>query len=254
MDIKILVATHKKYWMPDDDIYLPIQVGAYNKEDLGYIRDNTGDNISSKNPNYCELTALYWAWKNLNCEYIGLCHYRRYFAYKVNKYSLKTRTSVIYTYKDYKNLLSKYDIILPTLKNLNMSVNAHYEHYHQIEDLLYAKKILLKLYPEYTSNYNKIMKAHTLYCFNMFVMKNTLFNEYCSWLFPILFELEKILKINSYSSYQARVFGFLSERLFNIWLDNKSLNIYEAPVLFFKESNKKNFLNKICNNFKKIYE
>ena len=80
MDIKILVATHKKYWMPKDDIYFPIHVGREGKADLGYIGDNTGDNISAKNANYCELTGLYWAWKNLKCDYIGLCHYRRYFA------------------------------------------------------------------------------------------------------------------------------------------------------------------------------
>ena len=71
MDIKILVAAHKKYWMPDDDVYLPIHVGREGKEDLGYLGDNTGDNISSKNANYCELTGLYWAWKNLKCDYIG---------------------------------------------------------------------------------------------------------------------------------------------------------------------------------------
>ena len=74
MDIKILVAAHKKYWMPDDDVYMPLHVGAEGKASLGYTPDNTGDNISAKNPNYCELTGLYWAWKNLECQYIGLCH------------------------------------------------------------------------------------------------------------------------------------------------------------------------------------
>ena len=81
-DIKILVATHKKYLMPTDDIYIPIQVGAEGKEDLGFQKDNEGDNISAKNPFYCELTGMYWAWKNLNADYIGLVHYRRHFASK----------------------------------------------------------------------------------------------------------------------------------------------------------------------------
>ena len=79
MDIKILIATHKEYWMPRDEVYLPIHVGKENKQELGYIGDNTGCNISIKNPNYCELTAIYWAWKNLKVDYIGLVHYRRYF-------------------------------------------------------------------------------------------------------------------------------------------------------------------------------
>ena len=63
-NIKIIVATHKKYKMPNDAMYLPVQVGAEGKETLGYVRDNEGENISHKNPNYCELTGLYWAWKN----------------------------------------------------------------------------------------------------------------------------------------------------------------------------------------------
>ena len=86
MDIKILVVTHKDYWMPNNEIYLPILVGN-NKVKNNYLRDNTGDNISKKNKNYCELTALYWAWKNLDNKYIGLCHYRRYFS-KKEKYSI----------------------------------------------------------------------------------------------------------------------------------------------------------------------
>lgn len=56
----------QKYWMPDDSVYLPIQVGAALHPALGYVPDNTGYNISDKNPNYCELTALYWAWKTWN--------------------------------------------------------------------------------------------------------------------------------------------------------------------------------------------
>ena len=87
-NVKILIATHKKYEMPKDDIYLPVQVGKEGKEELGYQGDNDGTNISSKNPFFCELTGLYWAWKNLNADYIGLCHYRRHFSVskKLSKY------------------------------------------------------------------------------------------------------------------------------------------------------------------------
>ena len=77
--VKIIIATHKKYRMPDDEMYVPVQVGAEGKDDLGYTRDNTGDNISSLNPQFCELTGLYWAWKNLDADYVGLAHYRRHF-------------------------------------------------------------------------------------------------------------------------------------------------------------------------------
>ena len=115
MDIKILVAAHKKYWMPKDSVYLPIQVGAALHPALGYVPDNTGYNISDKNPNYCELTALYWAWKNLECEYIGLCHYRRYFGHTVYSKDVEKKKSAIFSKVDYENLLTKYNVILPKM-------------------------------------------------------------------------------------------------------------------------------------------
>ena len=81
-DIKIIIATHKQHFMPSDDMYLPLHVGKSGKEELGYQGDDTGDNISAKNPNFCELTGLYWAWKNLPNYYLGLIHYRRFFSVK----------------------------------------------------------------------------------------------------------------------------------------------------------------------------
>ena len=72
--IKIIVATHKKYKMPEDDMYLPLYVGSKGKEDIGFMRDDVKNNISEKNPYFCELTGLYWAWKNLDDDYIGLSH------------------------------------------------------------------------------------------------------------------------------------------------------------------------------------
>ena len=91
--IKILVACHKADPnIRHDDIYMPIQVGkALHPElDLGFQCCHTGDNISEKNGSYCELTALYWAWKNLkDVDYIGLCHYRRYFDFSKNNSALK---------------------------------------------------------------------------------------------------------------------------------------------------------------------
>lgn len=73
-DIKIVIAAHKKYDMPQDNIYLPVQVGATGKKSIGYQKDNKGINISKKNNEYSELTGLYWGWKNLNNDYIGLVH------------------------------------------------------------------------------------------------------------------------------------------------------------------------------------
>lgn len=112
VDIKVIVAVHKPYWMPIEDCYLPLHVGKEGKTDIGFIGDNTGDNISTKNANFCELTGLYWAWKNLKADYIGLCHYRRYFA-KGSGGNIQKKRESIFTAEDYRALLQKYDVSTP---------------------------------------------------------------------------------------------------------------------------------------------
>lgn len=235
MDLKVLVATHKKYWMPEDACYLPLHVGREGKNDLGYVGDNTGDNISNKNANYCELTGLYWAWKNLNCEYIGLCHYRRYFAKKEKVRDKKER---IMGAHDYESLLERYDVILPTKRNYYIeTVRSQYEHAHVKSDLDTVKQVIDELYPDYSNAFEVVMNRRRLHILNMFVMKKSLFDEYCKWLFTILFEVEKRVDISSYSVYEARIFGFLSERLFNVWLEKQQLNCKEVPVVFLEKQN-----------------
>ena len=144
--IKIIVATHKEYWMPEDSMYLPIQVGAEGKDyDLGYIKDNTGKNISSKNANYCELTGLYWAWKNLKADYVGLAHYRRHFCIKGVK---GTKKEKILTTSQVSDLLKKTDIILPNPRNYYIETNySQYAHAHHAIDLDTTRKIIAKKYP-----------------------------------------------------------------------------------------------------------
>lgn len=232
MDIKILVATHKAYWMPEDKVYLPLHVGAEDKADLGFTKDNTGDNISCKNPNFCELTGLYWAWKNLGCEYIGLCHYRRYFAHKPKSGNLANKQDAIYSKNDYEKLLSKYDVILPVKRNYYIeTVRSHYEHAHKKSDLDEVEKIIEEKYPEYSDAFKTVMGRSKLHILNMFVMKKSLFDEYCQWLFDIEFELERRIDISSYDAYNARIFGFISERLFNVWLEKQGLNVCEVSVI-----------------------
>lgn len=239
MDIKILVAAHKKYWMPKDDIYIPLHVGRDGKTDLGYIGDNTGDNISSKNANYCELTGLYWAWKNLKCDYVGLCHYRRYFAREnIHTDNLEKKKTAILHRKDYEKLLQEYDVILPVKRNYYVeTVRSQYEHAHNKRDIDETKRIVMELYPEYSEAFEKVMGRTKLYILNMFVMKKQQFDEYCSWLFSILFELEKRIDISSYNMYEARVFGFISERLFNVWLEKQQLKVKEVPVINLEKVN-----------------
>ena len=238
MDIKILVAAHKKYWMPSDPCYLPLHVGREGKQDLGYIGDNTGDNISSKNPYFCELTGIYWAWKNLHADYIGLCHYRRYFAGKVHSSNLNAKQQAILSTADYEKLLQECDCLLPVKRNYYIeTVRSQYEHAHNKRDLDECEKIIAEKYPEYSAAFTKVMQQKRLHILNMFVMKWELFDAYCQFLFGVLFELEKRIDISNYTQYEARVYGFMAERLLNVWIEKNHIKYKEVPVVFMEKIN-----------------
>lgn len=237
MNIKILVATHKKYWMPEDEVYLPIHVGKEGKQDLGYIGDNTGNNISIKNPNYCELTAIYWAWKNLEADYIGLVHYRRYFT-KHNLRNCEKKKQDILTKNDFENILKDVDIIVPDKRKYYIeTIRSHYNHSYYEKDLNETECIIKEIYPEFSRAFNKVMNRTWAHMFNMFVMRKDYFDEYCEWLFTILFELEKRIDISSYTVMEARVFGFISELLLDVWLETKQVKFKEVNISFMEKQN-----------------
>lgn len=238
MDIKILVAAHKKYWMPVDSIYLPVHVGAEGKEDLGYTKDNTGDNISVENPNYCELTGMYWAWKNLRADYMGLCHYRRYFAHKKHGNSIEAKKKAVLSTTDYEKLLEDCDCLLPTKRNYYIeTVRSQYEHAHNKRDLDIMEQVVREKFPDYSSTFAEVMARRQLHILNMFVMKWELFDKYCQFLFAVLFEVERRIDISKYDKNEARVFGFLGERLFDVWLEKNRIAYQEVPVVFLEHIN-----------------
>jgi hypothetical protein len=234
-DLKIFVATHKKYKMPDENIYVPLHVGREGKEDLGYQGDNTKDNISIKNPNFCELTGLYWMWKNIECDYIGLSHYRRYFTNNNRLEIIKNKDNKyeqIINKSDAKEILKEYDIILPQKRNYYIeTVWSHYSNAHSIKDLEETKRIISIKYPEFLGSFDKVMSGKKIHLYNMFVMKKRDFDNYCEWLFDILFELENRVDLSDYDSYQKRIYGFISERLFNVWVHRNELLVKELPVM-----------------------
>ena len=236
MNTKIIVATHKAYWMPEDDIYLPVHVGAEGKDiDLGFIKDNTGDNISAKNANFCELTGLYWAWKNLDADYIGLAHYRRHFS---NGKLFSDKKARVISGEELEKKLSRCDILLPKPRNYWIETNySQYAHAHHAIDLDTTREILTEKYPEYIQVWESSMKRTVGHRFNMFIMKHDKLDAYCTWLFDILFELERRLDISAYSKNDARVFGFVSERLLDIWVETNGLSYEELPYVFMEKQN-----------------
>ncbi len=231
MKIQIIVATHKTYKMPTDPMYVPVQVGSEGKPSLGYLKDNVGDNISAKNANYCELTGLYWAWKHMDTDYLGLVHYRRYFS----KGRWKKR---ILQQADVEKLLQQADVILPKKRNYFIETTYNqYIHAHHEQDLVKTREILAEQYPTYVTKYDEIMQRTSGHRFNMLLMKWDKLDAYCTWLFAILGALEKRLDISSYSAYDARVFGFVAERLLDVWIETNNIQYVEAPFWYIEKQN-----------------
>lgn len=220
-------------------MYVPIHVGREGKNDLGYLGDNTGNHISIKNPNYCELTAVYWAWKNLKADFIGLVHYRRHFcdqSFLIGP--SKSKWEHILSEKKAQHLLDQYDIILPKKRHYWIETSkSHYAHAHNGQDLFQTRKIIAEKYPDYIKNFDEEMNKTASHRFNMFIMKKQLFDNYCEWMFGILFQLEKDIDISNYSPKEARVFGYISERLLDVWISRNSVKYIEVPVMFMEKQN-----------------
>ena len=224
----MIVATHKEYPMPSDPMYLPVQAGAALHASLPYTKDNTGDNISAENPFFCELTCLYWAWKNMDAEALGVCHYRRHFAGK----RTGDKWDRILTLDRASRLLAKAPVILPKKRNYFIETGySQYAHAHHEQDLLATREILAEKYPAYVSAFDSTLKYPAGHRFNMFIMKRDLLDQYCQWLFDILFELKRCLDTSSYSDYDKRVFGFVAERLLDVWVETNRIPYLELPVL-----------------------
>ena len=235
MKVKVIVATHKKYRIPKDDLYLPLQVGAKNKDGLGYAKDDTGENISLKNPFFCELTGLYWAWKNRDDDYLGLVHYRRFFA---GKRRCKDKFARILSKKEALKYLNQYDILVPKKRRYWIeTLYSHYKHTHHIETLDKTIKIIEDVYPEYVPSLKKVLKQTHMHAFNMFIMKREYLDLYCTWLFDILFRLEKEMMGIEYDAYQGRFYGRVSEILLDVWLDYNKYEYKEIPYIFMEKVN-----------------
>lgn len=254
MDIKIVIAMHKPFQVADGTDYVPLQVGADGKKGIrvkdcpgahlhkehqetgAILRDDDGDNISAKNPYYCELTGLYFAWKNIKADAIGLVHYRRYFSMKSVAY--RKRHGVFdsaLTHDEATALLTRADIVVPKKRHYYIeSLYSHYAHTLDGSHLDIAKKIIADKYPEYLPSLVKVYARSWGYMFNMAIMPKEELDEYCTWLFDVLGLLEKEIDVTKLDAFSARLFGRVSEILFNVWVDKKQeegMSVVECPVM-----------------------
>lgn len=235
MTNRILVATHKNYAMPSDPLYLPIFVGKRIHPDVNktFQGDDTGDNISIKNSSYNELTALYWGWKNLDNDAVGLVHYRRY----LSTNHKKNLNSVLST-GQLNDLMSEYDVVLPKKRNYYIETNySHYVHAHRSEPLDVTRNIISENFSDYLESFDTVMKRRSAHMFNMLVMKKKYYDMYCEWLFSILAQLEGRIDTSSYGPYERRVYGFVSELLLDVWLDKNALRSTEVNFVYMERQN-----------------
>ena len=239
MDIKILIAMHKPYWTPEDDVYLPLQVGSALHPHFLPVTDDSGDNISAKNPGYCEMTGLYWAWKNLKADYVGLCHYRRYFGHRTFSRSTEERRRHVFLRGDYEHHLSRYAIILPKKRNYYIeTVRSQYEHAHHKKELDAVESVIRETCPGYLDAFRLVMNGRELCLLNMFATTGGIFSDYCGWIFDMLARLEERIDTSAYTTaYERRVFGFLAERLFNVWLTRHPLRCVYCDVVMLERVN-----------------
>lgn len=250
---------HKKHPIPDSRFIVPIVAGEDQSwNTYGCLSDSTGDNIAQYNKIFSELTAYYWVWKNYrqdDDEIIGFSHYRRYFIRNVKGLSTDTLRKLIvrkqsqvdlagiYTdelMKQFNADLDRYDFILPFPEPLHLSderkipisIKDQYIYNHIKEDWYLMEDSIKSMYPEYHATFITTQQKRQMRNYNMFICKRREFNKLCEWMFPLLFDILAKVTICEYP-YQKRVISFMSERLFNLYIDHHSqYKIKNMRVLF----------------------
>lgn len=182
-----------------------IQVGAaLTDQRICRLTDDTGEHISDKNRQFCELTALYWIWKNAHQEVVGLEHYRRHFL--LGKRWLS----------DMKN--REIDVILPTPLFVSPSIAQNYRERHVASDWDFMMDYIKKIYPNYYREASDFFDTNLYSPCNMFIMRKRVLDDLCAWLFPILFICAEHGGTRE-DRYQNRYPGFLSERLMTFFFE-----------------------------------
>lgn len=225
---KVYVVAHKEAEFPSDALYVPIQVGS--GAAFLDVRDSEGYNIANKNPTFCELTALYWIWKNdSSSDIVGLAHYRRF----LTKRWYSNSEEYYLDADDIRTALSAADIILP--KKFRWRKPTVREYYSMADgydaDYERCRDVVSRFSPDYLSAFDKVSESHAASYCNMMICRKPLFDSYCEWLFTILFEMERLTNLEGYTTMERRIFGFLSEILLNVWVEKNQLRVAEFPMV-----------------------
>lgn len=223
-NIRIYIMAHKAFQVPENQIYIPMQVGAALHDRLDYIGDDSGDHISAKNSYYSELTGFYWMWKNgPDCDITGLCHYRRFF-WNENRELLSAEAI--------EQILQTCDMIVSEMPSIEHgeSIYDQYAKSHHKEDLDILREVLAERQPDYLSTYDEVMQGREMYFGNMMITSKPIADAYAEWLFDLLSGVEERIDLSEYNDYDKRIFGFLSERLMLVWIRKNSLRARSMKI------------------------
>lgn len=227
---QIVVSVHKPSLLPVDPCYVSVHAGAEHSvfSNIAQFRDDTGVNISKMNPFYCELTTLYWFWRNCRAPSVGLSHYRRYFlSEKSGAYLTGAELMALDGFEVIAPLPRRYFVI-----NVKDQLSARFgRSYWEI-----LGDSISKVQPNYLKCMDEVGNRTYLHLYNMFIMRWELFDEYMGWLFSVLEEVEHALDVGNTGKLHERMVGHLSERLLDIWLaGNPQARVKEVPVYFVEQ-------------------
>lgn len=250
----------------DNPLYIPVRCGAVydERKNVTMLGDDTGDNISEKRNSFCELTVLYWAWKNIKADYYGLCHYRRYLSFSstinnntddfnqvqenviddalVEKYNLNDSTM--------RGIICENDIIslqpMDFCKIKQLSNKTVYEtllenpNVYSKESIEIFINIFKKKYPDFSSEIDEYFSGKIWRAYNCFILKKEFFEEFCSILFDVLLEVEKHINDTSFNQEQYRFLGYMGEILFAIYYNYKKkknlIKTHECQLIYIKNT------------------
>ena len=200
-----------------------IQVGTELTDfNMGFLADNMGENISAYNADFCELTATYWIWKHSQYPYVGLCHYRRPF-------NLTDQNIRSFIASDMDVLLTTPGVILP-------AASYHYARFAPAEDVGLLRDILGRRQPEYLRAMDALFQRRLFYHYNMLIAKKKVFDTFCEWLFPILFEMYHYY-LDRGIERKNRYIGYVAENLTSVYFlkNADSLKIVHADILYLND-------------------
>lgn len=227
--LKIYIVAHKPCSIPSDGILTPLHVGrsvSPYKDSMSWMQgDDTGANISSKNGSYCEMTAHFWIWKNVHdTEYVGVCHYRRFFGIDLSEANIK-------------DVMADADVLMVEPSWHIDSVYSYFAKFMGAENMTILSMVMKKRFPEYFKTLEEICDGIKFHPFNMLLCRKGLFDDYCQWMFAILEECEKYVKLAPYTNAR-RALAYMAELLTGVYFIHRQLKIISVPYYKIEDGRK----------------